>query len=613
MALCAALYAWTADFPMVFDDEMYMKNNPLFLDARSFNYPVRFIEFANIPGKLGGDPDLATNFITRPVSYATLRLNYWLDGFNPRWFRVVNVVIHATSSVLVFALSWLLLRRGGKGAGRDSMLFISAVPALLFAVHPLATESVTYIIQRFTSLSTLFYLLTLCLYFLSLDASSGRARLILRVAATVSLLAGMLTKECTFTAPLMAVLLDVVVRGARLRTAAWRALPLLLCLPVIPALVILTSMAQNGGRFDLEAVFNIVNSRDRPLNHWHYVITQITVAASYLRRIFWPSGLNIDPEWPLHTSLTEPAVMKALAVLLALVIGAAWVWRRHRGDARARLAFGFTLWFFVTLATSSLIVPLPDLLADHRAYLPSIGILVLTACALDRLREAALSSPLPVRAWVPAGVLAAVAALAWTTTLRNAVWSSPLNLWEDTVAKSPGKFRTWGNLGAAWSNAGKEEEAVKCFQKALQIEPRFQHAMFNLSNSLLRLGRSQESLDTSLKLIRTDRNAARRPEVAFTFGLGLAGSGRYDDALHVLKEVLAAAPDDPRCHRALGSVYLRKNQPSIALDHFRRASALMEPDQNLLNDIRIAEAAASDAANSQPAFKPVINPNFRLR
>lgn len=605
MALCAGLYAWTADFPMEFDDFMYMQNNPIFKDAGSFNYPSRFVEFANLSAKMGLDPDLSTNFILRPVAYASLHLNHLLDDFNPRWFRVLNIVFHAANSLLIYALLRLLLRRSPESGSlpHGTSVFIPVVAALLFAVHPLATESVTYIIQRFTSLSTLFYLLTLWLYFTSLHTASRTHRRLLLTSAVLLLVLGMLTKECVFTAPLMAVVIDRLVNGTRLVSALRRALPLLLCLPIIPGLVILTSMARHEGQFSLLSAFNIVNRIDLPVDHWHYIVTQITVVAAYLQLIFWPAGLNIDPEWPLHRSLLETPVLLALAVLAALISGAWWMWRRHRDDARSRLAFAGTLWFFITMSVSSGLVPLPDLMAEHRSYLPSIGIFAMVACLLDRLRNWNWQPAISLRL-APTLAALCIGALAWTTCARNEVWRTRISLWEDTVAKSPGKFRTWSNLGSAYSNLGREDEAVKCFQQSLQIEPRFGYARFNLSNSLLRLNRPKESLEVVTKMIEIDKSAATKPDVVYTAALGLSGVGRYDEAITVFKRILEVMPDHVSSHKALGMVYRKTNNPRLALEHYREAAKLQPPDDNLLADIRQTEAALkSPSLQSISTFK----------
>ncbi|OYW75347.1 MAG: hypothetical protein B7Z37_13640 [Verrucomicrobia bacterium 12-59-8] len=599
MGLCASLYTWTADFPMAFDDHTYLKDNPFFRDAGNFDYLKDFNEFANRPAKIGSDPDYAVNAVLRPVAYASFRMNYLLDEFNPHWYRLLNVCIHAMNAILIYALVNLLLRTSMLAGQlqRSSVLFISAAAALLFAAHPLATESVTYIIQRFTSLVVLFSLLSLCLYFASLCVQSRMWRWVLRAGAVLAVLLAMQTKENAFMIPLLALLMDWLVMGTRLRAAALRALPLLLCMPLIPGLVFLTAAAQHGG-YDFNAAMNIVNSRDAPLSHWHYFVTELTVMTHYLRQMFWPNGLNLDPEWPLYESLWQGPVLLALAVLGGVFLTSWSLFRRYRGDVRFVLGFACVIWFFMTILVSSGLVPLPDLVAEHRSYLPSIGIFILVACLLDWLRSSGLRSN-ALRVGIPVFTLLCVGALSWKTCIRNNVWRTRESLWEDTVAKSPGKYRTWGNLGAAYSDAGKNEKAVHCFREALKIEPRFQNGLLNLSNSLLRLNRPKEALDTTLQLINLDKNATAKPPVAFTLGLSLAGVGRYDEAVSVFRDILASMPEDPQTHKALGLVYYQTGLPHRALDHYQAAARVQPGDLQLQKLIRAAEVALAEKGRTR--------------
>lgn len=596
MGLCASLYVWTADFPMAFDDHTYLKDNPFFRNGSTLAHLKDFNEFATRPFKIGSDPDYAVNAIMRPVAYASFRLNYQLDEFTPHWYRLVNVAIHAVNAILLYGLVTLLLSRSTLAVRlqRSSVLFISAAAALLFAVHPLATESVTYIIQRFTSLVVLFSLLSLCLYFASVSVQSRWGRGLLRAGAVVTLLLAMQTKEDAFMIPLLALLLDWLVIGTRLRTAALRALPLLLCMPLIPVLVFMTAAAQHGG-FDFNAAMNIVNSRDTPVNHWHYFVTELTVITHYLRQMFWPMGMNLDPEWPIYASLLQGPVLLALAVLSGIVLTTWGLFRRFRGDVRFGLAFACVGWFFITISVSSALTPLPDLVAEHRSYLPSIGIFVLVACLLDWVRSS--SSGLRakmLRVGIPVLTLLCVGALSWKTCIRNNVWRTRESLWEDTVAKSPGKYRTWGNLGAAYSDAGKNEKAVQCFREALKVEPRFQNGLLNLSNSLLRLNRPKEALDTTLQLINIDKSATTKPPVAFTLGLSLAGVGRYDEAVSIFRDILASIPEDPQTHKALGLVYYQTGLPHRALDHYQAAALIQPDDVQLQKLIEAAQVALAE-------------------
>lgn len=592
LSLSAGLYTWTIDFPMVFDDYTYLIDNPLFQAPDRFGYLSNFQEFVTRPARMGSDPDYAVNLVLRPVAYASFALNHALDGYNPRWFRVLNIAIHAFNSVLIYALLHTLLRRSSSILRRGSLIFIPTTAALLFAAHPLAIESVTYIIQRFTSLAAFFSLLCLWLWFLSFSARSRAVLYALRAGAVVALLLAMQTKECSVAIPFMAVLIDWLVLRTSLRRTLFRSLPLLLCAPVIPILVVLISTAQNGGTLDLGTSLNIVNSRDEPLNHWHYLVTQFTVLVHYLRLMFWPFGLNLDPQWPKYVSLWQGPVLMSLGVLLGLIAASGWLFRRFREDVRLAIGFVFTLWFFATIAASSGLVPLPDMVAEHRSYLPSVGIFVLVGCLLDCLRGLVPAQAVWGRRIAPAAlVITAAALLSWRTFDRNTTWSTSESLWKDTVAKSPGKFRTWGNLGTAYSISGKDEKAVECYRQALKIEPRFQNGILNLSNSLLRLNRPKESLDTTLQLIRLDNTAATKPPVAFTLGLGLAGVGRYDDAVSVFREILKVMPNDPQALKALGLVYQKAGLPHRALDLYQRAAKSQPSDPQLLALIHEAEKA----------------------
>lgn len=571
--LTASLYAWTADFPLVYDDCYYMSENPLFLASRGFPHLDDFQEFATRPQRTHADPDLATNVIMRPVAYATLHLNHALDGFNPRWYRVINILIHAANGLLIFALLRQLQQRV------TTSLFIPAGAALLFIVHPLATESVTYVIQRFTSLSTTFYLLTLYLHLAACGTAPGWRRWLLGAGAVVCVLTGMLTKEDVFTAPLMALLLHWLALGAPLRVAARRAVPLLLCMPLIPALVMLTVWAQSG-TLSLSAGMNIVNFRIEPWDQWTYLVTQITVVTDYARQILWPTGLNVMPDWPVYHSLLHLPVLGSLLILVVIIGMVVWAFRRHSEDVRTRLCLVFTLWFFITVSISSSLIPLPDLKADHRTYLPSIGLLVLVMCLLDWLRSACAR----LRLHIPVSeslVVAAVLTLAACTCLRNEYWRSNVALWEETLTRSPEKFGAWVNLGAAYSESRRHEKAIKCYQRAIELNPNYPGAQTNLIHSLASLQRWQECLDVGLPLLESVPTLRENKPVMYHLSLAMAGLGRMDEAERILTKLAVESPNDFLTRKVLGMVYTCKNKLHEAMIHLQAAQHLNPQDQEL--------------------------------
>lgn len=591
LVLCTVIYGGTLDHPLVFDDETYLIHNPYFT-AQSFAYPLNYTAFIRSAAANGYDPDLAVNFAMRPIAYATFHLNWLLHGFQTHGFRLVNILLHICSSIFIWGLLRALLRRLEK-AGRElrsgTQDFLPAMAALLFAVHPLAVESVTYVVQRFTSQAAMLGLLALWMHFLALESESrSPRRRWLRVASILAMLLAMLTKECSIMIPLMALLLDIATQtGSGLRAALRRSLPLLVLLPLIPAQALLASAALHGGAVDLSAGLNIVNSRDEPLAHSHYLITQIVVVAHYLRLVVWPSGLNIDPEWPLWQSLAEPTVLAALSVHVLLLTTAALIYRRWRADARASLALVFVLWFYGTVSVSSGLVPLPDLAADHRAYLPALGILIAAACLLDVLRERLTFAKGKLIARVTSA--ACVVALGLTTLQRNAVWSSADGLWSDTAAKSPGKFRVWSNLGVCLSRVGKENDALECFEKSVELEPRFVTGTLNLSNSLLRLNRPQESLESLNRLIDKTSSAAKIGSIQYTRGQALLEMGKHEEAAAEFQKILALEPQNPLIHKVLGIALARGNRGHSALLHFREAHRLAPEDKRLPHIIQQLE------------------------
>jgi tetratricopeptide (TPR) repeat protein len=570
--LTLALYGWTLDFPMTFDDCAYMTDNPVFHRSEAFTYLADFREFATWPASQGLDPDLATNMLLRPVAYASFYLNHALDGFQPRWFRLVNIFCHALNAWLVFCI---LRRLGTREQSEGGTGFVAATAALLFLVHPLATESVTYIVQRFTSMGTLFLLLCVHLHLRSLPAEGAR-RAWLRTGAVLACLAGMLTKEDVVLAPLLAAGLDWLVLGTGLRAALRRAWPLLLCLPLVPGLVLAVSWAQNGGVWSLDHALNLVNLRQRPWSHADYLITQIAVVAEYLRLLVWPAEQNLHPSWPVHQSLLEPTVLRPAVLLMLILGGALLVWRRKAGGLRSRMIFAFVLWFFATLAISSGLVPLPDMIAEHRTYLPSIGFFVVVACLMDWVRR--IPGVLP--GGVTAGAL--VLALSTATCLRNHVWRTDVSLWEDTVAKSPHLHGPWNNLGSARYEAGDFQGAEQAFRKALEIEPRYLGARFNLSHTLVKLRRWKDCHETTLSLLRDDEKARQNLDIIFNAGISLLGMGRHEEGIRVMEGILQHQPDHFPATKLLGMVHHQKQHPRRARHYLTRAEALQPDDREVV-------------------------------
>lgn len=577
--LTAILYGNTLPFPFVFDDCVYLTENPFAFGEHCFGFLSDPCGFATSPAKMGLDPDFALNIMLRPFAYFVFYLNYLVCGLNPAGFRVVNIVIHAANGCLVFVLlRHLILKSAKVMAKREaSAAFVPLAAALLFVAHPLQTESVTYVIQRFTSMGAFFCLTTLWLHLLANGTEGRGRRIMLRAASIVAAVLGMLSKESTVTAPVMAVLLDWLIMGTAWRTAARRALPLLLSMGIVPGLVLFTTWAENNGRLSWGAAINIANRDDVPRSHYEYFLTSLRVVVSYLRLLLIPVNQNLDPKVEWSHSITEWRVLLCGAGIIGIVAAAWMIFRRRAGDLHGSLILTFTLFFFAALVISSGLVPLPDVMAEHRTYKPSIGGLVVLVCLLDLARRRFFARGL-LRGVAPLMVAVWVVGLSGATFARNEVWRSDITLWADTVAKSPLKYRPWANLGAAYAEHGQLAEAVSCYETVISLEPRVMVAYSNLAAVLNRLQRCREAVEVCqrAKAMQIDI-----PEIDHNLGLAECVLGHFDAGIPPLLRVLERRPEYRPTHLVLGAVYVNLKRERQGLDHLRRAAALGPEDPAL--------------------------------
>ena len=585
---CLGLYGWTLPYPFQFDDHLYLARNPLLADPASFAFLARFESFARRAQDMGLDPDLSTNLILRPVCYLTFHLHHRLGGLRPAPMRAVNILIHIATALVLLKLLMSLLRKAAPDSMPESSVrFIAGVSALLFAVHPMQTESVTYIVQRFTSLGTLFLLLTVHLHLRTVGEPRRWVRVAARTGSVASLLLGMGTKEFLVTAPLLLVLADVLVLGSPLRTVLRRAWPHLLLLPVLPAMVILTSWAQTGGDASLGTALNVAAPIGSPPEFARqYALTQPGVILAYLRLLLMPDALNLDHDVSACTSALSPCFWAPLAGLVAIVLLALLWWRSDTPAARGSLAWLGVLWFFLTLSVDSSIVPLPDLMSEHRTYLPSIGLFITLACLLDALR-ARLPGTRLLRHAVPSLAGAWLVVLGVLTAARNHVWRSESVMWTDVVTKSPIKARAWMNLGVALSDEGRTGQAIECLRRAIAVNPAALLVYINLARMQCRLSQFNEALATvEAGLV----HAPSDPHLRYEKGVVQRAMGDLAGATETFQSVLPSRPGDPAILILLGELHLRQGHRDPALGFFR-AAAMRDPSATwILNVIAQIES-----------------------
>lgn len=529
------LYLQTLNAPFIFDDYGCLDENPV---IRDFSY---FGDFSQVR-ELSIDADLKNSFVLRTLTYLTFALNYALSGTAVRGYHLVNIAIHLAAACLVYLFVLFSLRPIITAVPQRPARWAAWMPlltALLFVAHPLQTQAVTYIVQRFTSLVALLYLAVLVLYILARTSGTPLRRRGCYALALLSTLLAMKAKETAFTLPLILALYEFFFLSGEIRKRLLGLLPFFLTMAVIPlTLFWLTSTAGAHGGALVDQSLNLVNFGN--ISRWEYLITEFSVLVIYLRLLFWPSGQNFDPDYPLAQKFLEVETFGSF-LLLSLLAGTAIVlWRRSRRGERVRdhllrlAAFGI-LWFFVTISVESTIIPIDDPLMEYRVYLPSVGIFLAVMAALGWLVER-------YPAWWRlslAGILVGTSLLGAATLARNRLYLDPLRMYEDVAVKSPAKSRVHEALGIHYLKNEQYDQAIVAFTRASQLNPNEVNPIVLLGYALGTMGRFDEALLNFQAALR------REPDNYFAHGyLGAAflTMGRFTEAEESLLRSLEISP-----------------------------------------------------------------------
>jgi tetratricopeptide (TPR) repeat protein len=590
-------------------------------------------------------PPWALLAVERPVVEVSLAINYALGELRPWGYHAFNLAVHVLAGLTLFGvvrrtMVRVLTRRlkdtgvAGDASPRrlkpaarnatdssttvrhslddDAAAFTATwtawAIALLFLVHPLQTQSVTYVIQRGESMMGLFYLLTLYAFIRGVD-SPRRGWWFAGSIAACAL--GMATKAVMVTAPVMVLLYDGVFvhprgsegnggpRGAKstagggppvacapgsdaprtsrdaagpvadapgsYRAALWRRWGLYVGLAATWSVLWWCGIAPAVlGRSD---DLSHVGFSYRGVTPLTYAAAQPGVIVKYLQLSFWPASLCLDYAWPTAATwrqIVPPAIV--IAILLAATGRA--LWRRSR--------MGLTgAWFFVILAPTSSVVPIKDLMFEHRMYLPLAAVIALTVIALrtvlHELCMRARLSALTRRAAATVLLLNAVVPLTYGTIRRNMDYADDLRMWKDVIAKRPDNARAYVAVGNALAARDRIDEAVEVTREATSIDPDDADGHCALGIVLIRQGRPEEAINAYREAVRHNPLHAK---AWYNLGNVLDSQGRYDEAVDAYTNSIDAYSGFADVHCNLGNTLVRQGRIDDGVEAFRKTLAI---------------------------------------
>lgn len=515
---------------------------------------------------LAPPPD-ATGAAGRPIVNLSLALNHALGGLDPRGYHVANLGFHLAAALALLGCVRHTLNR----LGFPSPLGVATAVALLWAVHPLQTESVTCVIQRSEVLGGLFYLLVLYGFLRGVATPPKSSWLVVSVGACAL---GMASKEFVVSAPLLTLLYDRTFVAGSFR-AAWSSRRGYY-LGLAATWLILTAAMQLSASRGGTVGFGL------GLSAWDYALTQCHALVLYLRLAVWPYPLVLDYGFDTVTALSR-VLVPALAVLALL--GATW-WALVR-----RPALGFLgAWFFALLAPSSSFVPLvTQTIAEHRMYLPLAAVITALVIGVSR--------------WLPRSRLAVAvlaASLGFLTTERNRDYRSEQAIWADTVAKRPTNPRAHTHLGNVQAAAGHHADAIAHYREAVRLRPDFVPAYINLGETLSITGRNDEALGALRKALALRPTSA---EAELNLGVALDRAGQPAAARAAYERALARNPRLALAHANLGDALLRSGETGTALRHLDEAGRLQPDNPAVLFKLAMALARSNRLDDAQHHFK----------
>ncbi len=628
--LIVIIYSNTLNAPFQLDESLHLVGNPLVTDLRYILHPSE-----------GQWSEQYKFFVDRYVAFITFALNYRIHGLSVAGYHIVNIAIHIANSILVYLLVLLTFRtpffkpvNGKEVKGEesdsqplnysrftihDSRPLIAFFSAALFAVHPLQTEAVTYVMQRFASLVAFFYLLSLVAYIHSrqkavnsgwVNGESKTKKYSLSILAWYFLslffaVCAMKTKENAFTLPIVIVLYEFcffspsprvpasphlrvslpsphVSQSLRRRVLLSPRLhylvPILLTLLIIP----LTHMSLGASSQIDPGLYGHIYPQPE------YLLTEFRVVVTCLRLLFLPINQNLDYDYPVFHSFFDPQVIASFLFLSALfglgvymiignrqwAIGNGIKAKDKEDDSRFTIHYslpfrliGFgILWFFITISVESSIIPLWMLICEYRAYLPSVGLIISVVTGAFMLKER-VQSPKAGKVVLALFVLT-VGVLSVATYLRNETWGNRARLWEDTAKKSPAKARVHFVLGCDYFDEKKYDRAIEQYEIALRLDPDSDLAHNNLGNAFRMKGwtdKAIEQYEIALKLNPQLIDAHNN------LGLALLRTSRQEEGIREINTAYAIE------HYNTGNNYLKRGYFDFAISEFQAALRL-NPD-----------------------------------
>lgn len=526
------LNSFNGDF--VYDDERHILLNP---DIRSL-FPLWRSMIAELN-------------VTRPLIGLTFAINYAIGEYNPFSYHLFNLIIHLISSLAIFGIiRRLCLNKDMPAWIQQYAIYIAGTSALLWVVHPLNVQAVTYITQRFQSMMGMFYFLTVYASIRYFQNDEKRYWMYLAILCAIC---GSATKQDIIVMPFVVLALDRLFFSTTFKQVwqqhKWLYAGLMVAFGM---LIYLNQLGPSRGFAGFGGSFLI------PYN---YALTQMKVILMYIGLALLPLNPVFDYRLPVVNSITQ-VIPQTILIFSLLGLTIFLLTRRNK------FAF-FGVWFFFGLAVTSSFFPIADSICEYRMYVPLVAITTLVSLAVWKLISLK-NIPIPLGMII---IAFPACFYSYKTIDENSNFSSQMRLWEVVAQKRPGNARAWNNYGITVERAGNIAKAHEMYRKAYEVDPSYIGAV----HSLARLEFNAKNYDQALKYLAI----AIRLSPHFSSPYMMVGKifliqGKDEEAEKFFKKALERDPYETETYNHYGVLLLQNKRPKEALAMFDKA-ALYEP------------------------------------
>lgn len=557
-----------------------------FIYYPSLSYPFQFDDYANIVKFFNIRYNTFSSLFfqnTRWISYWLNSLYYAYAKYESFIYRLGNITAHIATGVILFFIFYTACRNIKNNAFLSKYsLPIAYLTSGLFLLHPVQSQTVSYVIQgQLEGLACLFIVSMIFCFMTLASTPKGWKRAFLIGMLYLIAISACCTKEIAIISPALVLLFDwfFIAQGSTSSLKKRAYLHVGLWIVVFGIYIYMLKPAFFASVFGLSInmhnnIGNVLteNTHER-ITALHYCISEFKVILHYISIFFWPFAISVDYDWKMVRSFFS---LDCIIPLILLLGAAYYTFRRLSKNKTDIISFGI-LWFFIAILPRSSIIPSSELLADYKTYIASIGILFIIAylliCACTRLTKKEFSQTQQIALWtlflLPIG---------YTLYERNKVWRSTVEFWGNIVKNSPNKARGHNNYGVALCEKSKYKEAIPHFERAIALDNRYADPYNNIAIAHGTLGDIDKAIAALNKSINIHPN---QPEAYQNIASFYIQTKKFDLAEKMLHKAIKIRPHYGKAYFNLGRLYLEINEKEKAWEALKAACTRGDFDNKL--------------------------------